>query len=158
MKPSKPIPAFCALALLATTTGEIAWADGNEDAFALSLSGGGGGRNARLATTDGKMIYEHVCQSCHMADGKGAKLGPAAYPALAANTKLAAKLYPAMMIVNGLGAMPAFGTMLSDEQVATVVNYVRGNFGNRYPDAVMPAEVAGVRPAVQRTPMELRGR
>jgi mono/diheme cytochrome c family protein len=104
------------------------------------------------------MIYEHVCRSCHMTDGKGAKLGPAAYPALAANTKLVAKLYPAMMIVNGLGAMPAFGTMLSDEQVSTVVNYVRGNFGNRYTDAVLPAEVATVRPAVQRTPVELRGR
>jgi mono/diheme cytochrome c family protein len=129
----------------------------DDNAFSLSLSGGGG-RNARLATTDGKVIYEHVCQSCHMADGKGAKLGPAAYPALGGNAKLVAKMYPAMMVVNGLGAMPAFGSMMSDEQVATVVNYVRGNFGNAYTDAVLPAEVAGVRPVVQRAPTELRGR
>jgi mono/diheme cytochrome c family protein len=93
-----------------------------------------------------------------MADGKGAKLGPAAYPALAANTKLVAKMYPAMMVVNGLGAMPPFGPMMSDEQVAAVVNYVRANFGNNYTDAVLQAEVAGLRPAMQRTPTELRGR
>jgi mono/diheme cytochrome c family protein len=63
-----------------------------------------------------------------------------------------------MMVVNGLGAMPAFGSMMSDEQVATVVNYVRGNFGNRYTDVLTPAEVATVRPAVQGMPAELRGR
>ncbi|HXC58167.1 MAG TPA: cytochrome c [Steroidobacteraceae bacterium] len=148
---------WCSAALLvAAMTADVVLADDNP--FALSLSGGGGGRNARLMTTDGRQIYEHVCQSCHMADGKGAKLGPAAYPALATNPKLVAKMYPAMMVVNGLGAMPAFGSMLSDEQVAIVVNYVRGNFGNRYADAVLPAEVATVRPAVQRVATELRGR
>lgn len=149
--------ASCATALLvAAVSTSIAFADDN--AFALSLSGGGGGRNGRLMTTDGRMIYEHVCQSCHMVDGKGAKLGPATYPALSANAKLVAKMYPAMMVVNGLGAMPAFGSMLSDEQVAAVVNYVRSNFGNPYTDAVLQAEVAGLRPAAQRAPTELRGR
>jgi mono/diheme cytochrome c family protein len=128
----------------------------DENPFALSAAGGG--RNARLATTDGKLIYEHVCQSCHMAEGRGAKLGPAAYPALAANAKLVAKLYPAMLIVNGQGAMPAFGPMMNDEQVAAVVNYVRSSFGNRYTDALGQAEVAGVRPPEQRAPTELRGR
>jgi mono/diheme cytochrome c family protein len=129
----------------------------DENPFALSASGGGG-RNARLTTTDGKLIYEHVCQSCHMPEGRGAKLGPAAYPALAANAKLIAKMYPAMLIVNGLGAMPAFGPMMNDEQVAAVVNYVRVSFGNNYTDAVLQADVAAVRPPAQRAPTELRGR
>jgi mono/diheme cytochrome c family protein len=154
MKPRKTIPLICAALLAAAMATGTATAD--DDSFALSLSGGG--RNTRLATADGRLIYEHVCQSCHMAEGRGAKLGPAAYPALAANPKLVAKLYPAMMVVNGLGAMPAFGSMMSDEQVATVVNYVRGNFGNRYTDVLTPAEVATVRPAVQGMPAELRGR
>lgn len=155
MKTNRATRTFC-IAILAATTGGPTLADDNP--FALSLSGVAGGRNARLSATDGKLIYEHVCQSCHMADGKGAKLGPAAYPALAEHTKLLARLYPAMMVVNGLGAMPAFGSMMSDEQVATVVNYVRANLGNRYTDVLLPSEVASVRPAVQGSPTQLRGR
>lgn len=129
----------------------------DDNPFSLSLSGGGG-RNARLATTDGKVIYEHICQSCHMPDAKGAEIKPSKYPALAGNAKFAAKLYPAMIVVNGLGGMPPFGTMMSDEQVAAVVNYIRGNFGNHYSDALTPAEVKPVRPVVQQAPTELRGR
>lgn len=119
---------------------------------------GGGGRNAPLPLADGKAIYEHVCQSCHMADAKGGKLSPAVYPALTGNAKLAVKAYPAIMVVNGLGAMPAFGSMLTDEQVASLVNYVRTHFGNTYADALTAAEVKTLRPAMQAAPTELRGR
>jgi mono/diheme cytochrome c family protein len=35
--------------------------------------------------------------------------------------------------------------MMSDAQVADVVNYVRTHFGNSYDDAVSAADVAGVR-------------
>jgi mono/diheme cytochrome c family protein len=119
---------------------------------------GGGGRNAPLPLADGKSIYEHVCQSCHMADAKGGKLSPATYPGLAGNAKLAVKAYPAIMVVNGLGAMPAFGSMLSDEQIASLVNYVRTHFGNSFADPLSAAEVKTLRPATQATPTELRGR
>jgi mono/diheme cytochrome c family protein len=117
-----------------------------------------GGRSASFPSGDGKVIYEHICQSCHMADGKGGKLTPAVYPALAGNVRLAARAYPAMMVVNGLGAMPAFGAMLNDEQVVAVVNYLRGNFGNTYADALTASEVRSLRPASQTAPTELRGR
>lgn len=117
-----------------------------------------GGRNASFPSSDGKVIYEHICQSCHMADGKGGKLSPAVYPALAGNVRLAARAYPAMMVINGLGAMPAFGSMLSDEQVVAVVNYLRGNFGNTYADPLSATEVRSLRPARQAAPTELRGR
>jgi mono/diheme cytochrome c family protein len=119
---------------------------------------GGAARNAPLPLADGKTIYEHVCQSCHMADAKGGKLSPATYPALASNAKLAAKAYPAVMVVNGLGAMPAFGSMLSDEQIASLVNYLRSHFGNAYADSISAAEVKTLRPALQAAPTELRGR
>jgi mono/diheme cytochrome c family protein len=62
------------------------------------------------------------------------------------------------MVVNGLGAMPAFGSMLTDEQIASLVNYVRTHFGNTYADALTAAEVKTLRPAVQAAPTELRGR
>ena len=119
---------------------------------------GGGARNAPLPFADGKTIYEHVCQSCHMADAKGGKLSPATYPALAGNAKLAVKAYPAIMVVNGLGAMPAFGSMLTDEQVASLVNYLRTHFGNSFADALTASEVKTLRPAAQSAPTELRGR
>jgi mono/diheme cytochrome c family protein len=144
-------------AMLAVAAIPFGIAPAEDNPFSLSLSGSAG-RNAQLTTVDGKVIYEHVCQACHMSGGTGAKLGPASYPALAANARFAAKAYPVMLVLNGQGAMPAFGAMMNDEQVAAVVNYVRTNFGNRFRDDVVPAEVAVLRPAVQRPPAELRGR
>lgn len=93
----------------------------------------------------GKDIYEGVCQGCHMPDAKGAQ-GAGVYPALASNRKLAAKAYPALVIVRGQKAMPEFGSGFSDEQVANVVNYIRSNFGNAYADPITAAEVKPLRP------------
>lgn len=119
---------------------------------------GSSGRQAGPQGTDGKQIYERICQGCHMSDGAGAKLGPSAYPGLAANPKLSAKAYPAVLVINGLGAMPAFGSMLSDEQIAAVVNYLRASFGNTYTDTIAATEVKSFRPVAQARPTELRGR
>lgn len=93
----------------------------------------------------GQSIYENVCQGCHMADAKGAT-GAGTYPALAGDPRLAAKMYPAMLVLKGQGAMPVFGDVMDDEQIANVVNYVRSNFGNTYGDKLTPAEVAALRP------------
>jgi mono/diheme cytochrome c family protein len=54
--------------------------------------------------------------------------------------------------------MPAFGFMLNDEQIASLVNYLRTQFGNSYADALNPGEVRMLRPVVQTAPTELRGR
>jgi cytochrome c5 len=157
MKTSTILRAGVAAALLAGMFG-AGTALAADEPFLISMSGSGG-RNARMpASVDGKTIYEHICQSCHMADGKGGKILPSTYPALAGNVKFVAKIYPAVMVVNGMGAMPSFGASLSDDQVAAVANYVRSNFGNKFTDAVTPAEVKALRPAVQSAPTELRGR
>lgn len=93
----------------------------------------------------GEAIYTAICQGCHMPDAKGAK-GAGAYPALAGNRKLAARGYPAYVVLRGQKAMPEFGSSLSDAQVASVVNYVRTNFGNSYADTVAPDDVKALRP------------
>src|SRR5262245_33955144 len=93
---------------------------------------------------DGEAVFRHVCAGCHMPDGKGAE-GAARYPALAANSKLAAGAYAVFMVVKGRAAMPSFASYLNDAQVAGVVNYVRTHFGNGYTDAVSPADVAAAR-------------
>ena len=92
----------------------------------------------------GEALYGNVCAACHMSDGKGA-VGAGKYPSLVKNENLEAGGYPVFVIVQGLKGMPPVGQMMSDEQVAAVVNYVRTNFGNSYQDAVTPAEVADVR-------------
>jgi len=97
-----------------------------------------------FAEQTGEKLYVNVCQGCHMPDGKGA-VGAAAYPSLANNRKLAASRYAVDAIVNGQRAMPPLGLMLSDDQVAAVVNYVRTHFGNSYDDAVTAQDVKAVR-------------
>lgn len=100
---------------------------------------GGGGK--RTAAISGEQIYRNVCQSCHMADARGAT-GAAAIPALANNPNLASADYPIAMVTNGRGAMPWFTDMLTPAQIAAVIGYVRTNFGNDYREPVTTAEVA----------------
>jgi mono/diheme cytochrome c family protein len=117
----------------------------------------GAGFVSRIPSTDGKLIYERICQGCHMADGRGAR-GAGAYPALAGNPKLAAKAYPAYVVVRGMAAMPSFGMFMDDAQVAAVVNYIRGNFGNKAPDSISAAEVATIRSGGETAGRNLKGR
>ena len=70
---------------------------------------------------------------------------PAAYPALAANPRLAAAVYPITLVLHGQRAMPPFGESLDDQQVANVINYVRSHFGNHYKDLVTPEAVKAKR-------------
>lgn len=92
----------------------------------------------------GEALYANVCAGCHMAAGVGA-VGAGFYPALAGNSKLVAKGYPVYVVMKGMNGMPAIGEMMTDEQVAAVVNYVRTHFGNSYTDAVQASDVAALR-------------
>ena len=106
-------------------------------------AGAGGGRGG-FTEQGGEAIFKNVCQGCHMPDAKGA-VGAGMYPALAKNPKLETAGYPVAVVVNGQKAMPAFGGMFSDQQVADVVNYVRTHFGNNYKDKVKPEDVKNAR-------------
>jgi len=98
----------------------------------------------RITHQDGEAIYRNVCAGCHMPDGSGAT-GAGAYPALVRNAKLEAAGYPVLLVVNGRKGMPDFGRVLNDGQVAAVVNYIRGNFGNAYADRVSVEDVKAAR-------------
>jgi mono/diheme cytochrome c family protein len=99
---------------------------------------------SKFGETTGEAMYRRVCAACHMADGKGAQ-GAGYYPALAKNPKLETGAYPLAVLMNGLNGMPALGTMMSDQQAADVVNYIRTNLGNRYKDPVTAAEAKQLR-------------
>ena len=104
-----------------------------------------------IAVTDGKQIYEYICQGCHMPDAKGA-VGAGQYPALAGDPALASRQFMALTVLMGRRNMPAFSAKhafgfggppaaLSNVQIAAVVNYVRSNFGNHFKDTITPEEV-----------------
>ncbi|KAB8123050.1 cytochrome c [Komagataeibacter medellinensis] len=97
----------------------------------------------------GEDVYRHICQGCHMPDGKGAVGAGAQFPAFANNAKLQSSGYPVYVIMNGYGGMPWFSGMLKDDQIASVVNYIRTHFGNHYTDVVTTTDVAAQRPTVK---------
>ncbi len=110
-----------------------------------------------MGTNSGEIIYQQICAGCHMANGQGAE-GAGKYPAFAGSANLASSRYVAITILNGRRNMPAFApprkhefyfppVWLSDLQVANVVNYIRGNFGNNYPEPITADEVRALRPA-----------
>jgi mono/diheme cytochrome c family protein len=104
-----------------------------------TLSGG-----FAFTEANGANLYANVCQACHMPDAKGAA-GAGAYPSLADDKALETGGYVIHCIVKGKHGMPPVGMMMTDDQVAAVVNYVRTHFGNDYRDAVTADDVKAVR-------------
>ncbi|WP_249157986.1 c-type cytochrome [Bradyrhizobium jicamae] len=123
------------LALLSTT---VALAEDNPASKRTFSSG------YRFVEMTGEELFANVCQGCHMPDALGAS-GAGTYPSLAANKNLESPGYPIGLIVNGRRGMPPFGDMMTDGQVAAVVNYVRTHFGNNFTDAVTARDVQDVR-------------
>jgi mono/diheme cytochrome c family protein len=95
----------------------------------------------RFSETSGEELFANACQGCHMQDGGGA-VGAGNYPALAQE----ARAYPVYVVLRGQRAMPPIGSMMNDDQVVAVVNYVRTHFGNQYLDKVTVEEVRRARP------------
>jgi mono/diheme cytochrome c family protein len=131
------------LASLAVVVGlgmsPVAFADTAQDMGAGAMNRGGA-----FSFQGGQAIFTGVCQGCHMPDAKGA-VGAGMYPALAKDDKLETAGYPVAVVTHGQKAMPPFGALLNDQQIADVVNYVRSNFGNKYKDKVKPEDVKAQR-------------
>jgi mono/diheme cytochrome c family protein len=111
-------------------------------AYAQGSGAGGFGRG--FMEQGGEALFKGICQGCHMPNAQGA-VGAGMYPALAKNPKLEVAGYPIAVVVNGQKAMPAFGGMLNDQQIADVVTYIRTHFGNNYKDKVTAADVKAAR-------------
>jgi mono/diheme cytochrome c family protein len=140
--------ALAAGAALALAVGAAQPVGAQEEGVGMFSSG-------KLKTTSGAEVFEHICQGCHMPDGKGA-VGAGRYPALAGDAALASKEFMALTLLEGRRNMPAFGgtgdmglffsvPTLNDEQIAAVVNYVRSNLGNHFTGRITAAEVKALR-------------
>lgn len=101
---------------------------------------------SKVAGHEGKKVYAHICQACHMENGQGAS-GGGDYPSFVGDERLRNAEYPIGVILHGLRGMPAFEDMLSDAQVAAVVNYLRTDFGNQLKADVTADDVKRVRDA-----------
>lgn len=97
-----------------------------------------------FSTTSGEELYKTMCQACHMPDGQGAH-GAGDYSSFVGNERLRTPYYPINVILNGFRGMPAFEDMLSNKQIADVVNYLRTSFGNRLQADTTANDVARVR-------------
>jgi mono/diheme cytochrome c family protein len=101
----------------------------------------------------GKVVYDKVCLSCHMADGGGVPhLNP---PLIQTSYVLGDKNRIIGIVLNGMtDRVPiedeyysnsmAPHKDLTDQQIADVLTYVRNSFGNKA-SAVTVAEVKAVR-------------
>ena len=96
---------------------------------------------SKLLMDFGRTVYETRCASCHGTDGRGM---PPDYPPLAGDQsiQMESAVNPIRMVLNGgfppgtAGnpmpyGMPPFAQSLSDDEVAAVVTYIRGAWGNQ---------------------------
>jgi mono/diheme cytochrome c family protein len=98
----------------------------------------------RFSEQTGEALYSNVCQACHMGNGEGAT-GAGRYPSLAKNPKLEMGDYATYIVLHGQKAMPPVGRLMTDDQVAAVVTYIRTHFGNDYKDPVTAEQVKQAR-------------
>ena len=92
----------------------------------------------------GEKLYADNCQACHQPGGAGVS---GAFPALAASPFVQGD--PAVLattVLNGRGGMPAFKSELTDEQLAEVLSFMRGAWGNKA-EPMTTEQVAAIRAA-----------
>ena len=94
----------------------------------------------------GRAVYRNVCQGCHQPDGRG--LDRIAPSLVGSPFALAASEITIRILMNGkegvTGLMPPVGGALDDEQIASVLTYVRREWGHSG-DPVEPGAVAAIR-------------
>jgi mono/diheme cytochrome c family protein len=94
----------------------------------------------------GREIYRNICQACHQPDGRGQDR---VAPSLIGSSLLFASAdIPARILLNGkegvIGLMPPIGFAISDQQIASVLTYVRREWGQTG-SPVDPAAIKTIR-------------
>lgn len=91
-------------------------------------------------------LYMDNCSACHQATGKGVK---GAFPPLAGSPLVQGDpRVVATTVLNGRAGMPAFKDDLSDADLAAILTYVRGSWGNKGAP-MKPADIAAARVAAK---------
>jgi len=93
----------------------------------------------------GEGVYTKNCAACHGATGAGI---PGVFPAITSSAVVTGPVDAQIeLILFGKPgtAMAAFGSILSDEELAAVITYQRNSFGNNAGDVVLPADIKAKR-------------
>ena len=94
---------------------------------------------------DGQQVYDTQCATCHGDDGTGVADNPTLVGSDIVNTDSDdARLEHIEIVLQGRGAMTAFGGILNDDEVAEVINHERLSWGNDG-GSVEPEDIAAYR-------------
>ena len=89
----------------------------------------------------GQIVYARYCVSCHMPDGEGvAKVFPALNGSAISTGTLDTNLERVISGKQGT-AMPGFGGMLSDTELAAVITFQRNAWGNATGDLIQASDI-----------------
>ena len=86
----------------------------------------------------GEKVYAANCAACHQLNGKGAGAFPALDGDKVVNGPKAAQFY---ILLNGKNAMPKWGGVLSDADIAAVITYTRNAWGNHTGEVIQTQEI-----------------
>jgi cytochrome c oxidase subunit 2 len=90
----------------------------------------------------GAKVYASNCAACHQANGKGA----GSFPALdGSKVVLGPKEANFQIMLNGKGAMPKWGGVISDGDIAAVITYTRNAWGNKTGDVYQTPDLMAAR-------------
>lgn len=90
----------------------------------------------------GAKVYAANCAACHQANGKGA----GSFPALdGSKVVLGPKEANFQIMLNGKGAMPKWGGVISDGDIAAVITYTRNAWSNKTGDVYQTPDLMAAR-------------
>jgi cytochrome c oxidase subunit 2 len=90
----------------------------------------------------GAKVYATNCAACHQPNGKGA----GSFPALdGSKVVLGPKEANFQIMLNGKGAMPKWGGVISDGDIAAVITYTRNAWGNKTGDVYQTPDLMAAR-------------
>jgi cytochrome c oxidase subunit II len=90
----------------------------------------------------GEKVYASNCAVCHQPTGKGAGQFPALDGSKIVNGPIADHV---SIVLKGKGAMPTWGAVLNNVEIASVITYERNAWGNHTGDILQPMQVADAR-------------
>jgi len=120
----------------------------------IETTGDSGNGSEEVLLPDGASLYTSTCAACHQADGKGI---PGAFPPLA-NSPVVNEEDPELLIriiLQGYdahpewGQMPGFADLLTDEEIAAIINHEKSSWGNNAPQVTVE-QVEDIRKMVEK--------
>ena len=103
----------------------------------------------------GERVYQANCSSCHQIEGQGI---PGMFPPIAGSDVVTGDIDTHVAtVMHGVANTPmqAFGSRLSDADLAAVITYQRNAFGNETGDALQPSHMRSLRQGLRQSALDV---